>query len=106
MSKKYTLLTSTAFKRDYKKMQKRNYDMSLLNDVIETLLEGNRLPEKNKDHAFAHRHSQRFKILTLIPRFFGGFFITAITHITFQKNNPRRIGGCFLSREITYNLRY
>lgn len=51
MSKKYTLLTSTAFKRDYKKMQKRNYDMSLLNDVIETLLSGNRLPEKNKDHA-------------------------------------------------------
>lgn len=32
-------------------MQKRNYDMSLLNDVIETLLNGNRLPEKNKDHA-------------------------------------------------------
>lgn len=51
MSKKYTLLTSTAFKRDYKKMQKRNYDMSLLNDVIETLLNGNRLPEKNNDHA-------------------------------------------------------
>lgn len=32
-------------------MQKRNYDMSLLNDVIETLLNGNQLPEKNKDHA-------------------------------------------------------
>lgn len=46
MSKKYTLLTSTAFKRDYKKMQKRNYDISLLNDVIETLLNGNLLPEK------------------------------------------------------------
>lgn len=51
MSKKYTLLTSTAFKKDYKRLQKRNYDMSLLNDVVETLLHGNPLPEKNRDHA-------------------------------------------------------
>lgn len=48
---KYTLVTTSSFKKDYKKLLKRNYDMSLLDNVVDKLLEGSQLPEKNKDHA-------------------------------------------------------
>jgi len=50
---KYDLITTTAFKKDYKKLVKRNYDMNLLNDVVEKLLRGEKLPEKNRDHSLS-----------------------------------------------------
>ena len=48
---KYKLQMTSAFKRDYKKMVKRKYDVGLLKTVVDNLLEGKPLPEKNKDHA-------------------------------------------------------
>lgn len=48
---KYELVTTTAFKKDYKKLLKRHCDMTALDAVVEQLLEGETLPEKNKDHA-------------------------------------------------------
>lgn len=48
---KYQLVTTSAFKRDYKKLLKRQYDMALLNEIVELLQDGKTLPEKNKDHA-------------------------------------------------------
>ena len=44
------LKTTAQFRKDYKRMKKRGKNMSLLGDVIDTLLEGRTLPEKNKDH--------------------------------------------------------
>lgn len=44
------LKTTAQFRKDYKRMKKRGKDMSLLEDVIDILLKGGRLPEKNKDH--------------------------------------------------------
>lgn len=40
----------TSFKRDYKKIVKRGYDITLLEDVIQKLANGEQLPEKNCDH--------------------------------------------------------
>lgn len=42
---------SAAFKREFKRMRKRGYDMALLQDVITKLANGERLDAKYKDHA-------------------------------------------------------
>ncbi len=50
---KYNLVATNSFKKDYKLLKKRNYDLSLLDNVVENLLKGEPLPEKNKDHLLA-----------------------------------------------------
>lgn len=48
---KYTVKTTTQFKKDYKLAMKRGLKITLLDDVIAALAMGEALPEKNKDHA-------------------------------------------------------
>ena len=48
---KYKLVVTTAFKRDYKKLVKRKYNLDLLTKIVNSLLNGEKLPLKNKDHA-------------------------------------------------------
>ena len=50
---KYSLYITSSFKKDYKKIVKRGYDIALLNDTVELLLKGEKLPEKYKDHALS-----------------------------------------------------
>lgn len=38
------------FKQDYKRLQKRGYNLSLLNEVIELLIQQKPLPPHYKDH--------------------------------------------------------
>lgn len=45
-----TIKYQAAFKKDYKRIVKRGYDMRLLEKVIELLANQKRLPEKNRDH--------------------------------------------------------
>lgn len=40
----------TSFKKDYKRILKRGYDIKLLEEIIEKLANGETLPEKNRDH--------------------------------------------------------
>jgi len=42
---------STRFKKNYQTMEKRGYDMSKIDEVIETLLEEKPLPVERLDHA-------------------------------------------------------
>jgi len=46
-----TLETTGKFRKDYKLAKKRGLDLSLLETVIDTLLEGKVLDEKYRDHA-------------------------------------------------------
>lgn len=48
---KYTVKPTTQFKKDYKMAMKRGGKIGLLDDVIAALAMGEKLPEKNKDHA-------------------------------------------------------
>lgn len=48
---KYTFKTTSQFRKDLKKIKKQNLDMSLLNSVISTLLDGKPLDKKYCDHA-------------------------------------------------------
>lgn len=45
-----TIKYQAAFKKDYKRIVKRGYDMRLLKKVIELLANQKPLPEKNRDH--------------------------------------------------------
>lgn len=52
MSKiKYTVKTTSQFKKDYKLAMKRNRNISLLKEVVTLLSMGEKLPEKYRDHA-------------------------------------------------------
>ncbi len=48
---KYTVTQSTRFKKDYKIIQKRGYDLNLLREVIAMLADDTELPAKYKDHS-------------------------------------------------------
>ena len=45
-----TIKYQAAFKKDYKRIVKRGYDMRLLEKVIELLANQKPLPEKNREH--------------------------------------------------------
>lgn len=45
------LVTTTAFRKDLKLAKKRGYDLSLIEVVLDMLMEEQILPERYKDHA-------------------------------------------------------
>lgn len=48
---KYIVRPTSKFQKDLKRAQKRGYDISLLTDIIKKLANGEKLPDKNKDHS-------------------------------------------------------
>lgn len=46
----YRIKLARSFKKSYRRCQRRGYDMTLLDDVIEMLRKGETLPEKYHDH--------------------------------------------------------
>ena len=51
------LKTTGKFRKDYKRCQKRDMDMRLLENVIDTLLAGESLEEKYHDHALVGQYT-------------------------------------------------
>jgi mRNA interferase YafQ len=47
---KYKIERTSRFKKDYKRIKKRGYDISLLAEVLTLLAQGEPLPEKYQDH--------------------------------------------------------
>lgn len=47
------LVMTSQFKRDYKRIKKRGYNLTLLENVIGKLCEGVSLDARNRDHALA-----------------------------------------------------
>lgn len=45
------LVPTSQFKRDYKRIRKRGYDLSLLEEVLDRLCMGQALEARNRDHA-------------------------------------------------------
>ena len=54
---KYGIVLTSMFKKDLKLAKKRGYDLSLLNDVITKLQNGEKLPEKYKDHSLVGNYN-------------------------------------------------
>lgn len=46
----YEIKPTNQFKKDLKAIQKRGYDLDALTEVIRMLANGEKLPEKNRDH--------------------------------------------------------
>lgn len=51
------LETTRQFRKDYKRVKKRGYDISLLENVIQTLLEEKTLSEKHRDHTLVGNYA-------------------------------------------------
>ena len=47
----YRIVATVKFKKDLKTVIKRGYNMKLMDEVVTKLSNGEKLPEKNKDHA-------------------------------------------------------
>ncbi|MBD5526672.1 MAG: type II toxin-antitoxin system YafQ family toxin [Lachnospiraceae bacterium] len=47
----------TSFRKDYKKIVKRRYDVKLLEYIINKLANGEQLPEKNRDYNLSGEYS-------------------------------------------------
>lgn len=47
----YSPRTTSQFRRDVKRCQRQGKDMSLFKTINETLIRGEKLPEKHRDHA-------------------------------------------------------
>jgi len=47
---KYKIERTSRFKKDYKLIKKRGYDIRLLQEIVSILVEGDTLPEKYLDH--------------------------------------------------------
>ena len=50
---KYEVVTTTQFRKDYKRAMRRRRKIELLDELIAKLARGEKLPEKNKDHALS-----------------------------------------------------
>ena len=48
---------STVFKKDYKRLKKRRYDMTALDDTIRMIAECQELPKSYRDHALINDYS-------------------------------------------------
>ena len=46
----YSVRPTTRFRRDLKRLQKRGYNLDLLDEVIQMLAEGKPLPARMRDH--------------------------------------------------------
>lgn len=51
------LVTTGQFRRDYRRVKKRGYDMNLLKGVIDRLLSGQKLDECYQDHALVGNYA-------------------------------------------------
>lgn len=47
----YAIRPTTKFQRDLKRIEKRGYNLTLLTQIIKKLANGEKLSEKNRDHA-------------------------------------------------------
>ena len=61
-----TINYHTSFKKDYKRIVKRGYDVSLLEKVIEILANEEKLPEKYKDHSLSGDYKE-FRECHILP---------------------------------------
>lgn len=81
---KYTIKTTTQFKKDYKLAMRRGKNISLLDDIILKLSMGIPLPIKNKDHAlsgnwYGHRECHIAPDWLLIYRIDSDILVLTLT---------------------------
>jgi len=81
---KYTVKTTTQFKKDYKLAIKRGLNIDFLEQIVANLADGIALPDKNKDHALTgnwagHRECHILPDWLLIYRIEGDILVLTLT---------------------------
>ena len=81
---KYTIKTTTQFKKDFKMAMKRGLKIELLEEVIVALAMGETLPDKNRDHTLTgnlvgHRECHILPDWLLIYRIEEGVLVLTLT---------------------------
>ncbi len=51
------IVLSAKFRKDYKRIKKRKYDLNLLNNTVDMIAEGKSLPPKMKDHELSGEYT-------------------------------------------------
>lgn len=64
--RKYKLILANSFKKDYKLIKRRKYDIDLIDEVVELLLSGKKIPEKYCDHQLKGK-LKKFRELHIQP---------------------------------------
>ena len=80
-----------SFKKDYKRIVKRGYDIALLENVIRMLADGETLPAKYRDHTLDSN----------VRRFFvrhPTLYRTSFASEGESRREARRISFCWISR--------
>ena len=91
---KYNVKATSQFKKDYKLSAKRGLDVNLLDEVIAILAKGEKLPERNYDHALGHSWSGHGECHNRAFQGYG-FFIGSISFYNeSQIINPLRFSLC------------
>ena len=80
----YNVKVTSKFRKDYKAMEKRNMNMSLLDDIISKLAQGISLPVHNRDHALTgnyagHRSCHVMPDWVLIYRIYNENLVLSLT---------------------------
>lgn len=47
----YSIHTTKQFRKSLKRVEKRGYNTDLLDEIVDMLAKGNKLPKKNKDYS-------------------------------------------------------
>jgi mRNA interferase YafQ len=109
---KYTVKTTNKFRKDYKLMEKRNLNMSLLDEIITKLAQGIVLPASNRDHVLignyvGHRGCHIQPDWILIYRIDGDVLVLLLTRtgshsdLFYTKLHSKRIHRYFRRSEAT-----
>jgi mRNA interferase YafQ len=56
----YTISFTSQFKKDYKKILKRNYELAHLDEVLHILISGNDLPSSYNNHPLKGKYKNSF----------------------------------------------
>ncbi|MCL2434479.1 MAG: type II toxin-antitoxin system YafQ family toxin [Clostridia bacterium] len=80
----YTVKPTNKFRKDYKAMEKRNFNMALLDEIIVKLAQGIPLPASNRDHVLkgnyaGHRECHITPDWLLIYRIEGEVLVLSLT---------------------------
>ena len=57
MKLKLTIVPTSQFKKDYKRIKKRGYDLGGLHGVLQKLANGTQLDEQNHDHTLTGNYA-------------------------------------------------
>ena len=82
----YSIHTTKQFRKSLKRLEKRGYNINLLNEIVNMLAKGKKLPEKNKDHSLrgnfiGHRECHIAPDWLLIYKYYDEILVLSLSRL-------------------------